>query len=171
MAKKETLAICPGTFDPITYGHLDLIDRALKIFDRVIVAVAENAGKDPLFSLEERLDMVRNVTAKKRNVTVETFDGLIVEYAMERGALALIRGVRMLSDFEYEFQMALTNRKLEPRVETLFLMPNESYAYLTSRLIKEIAKNGGETRSYVPKFVHDRLAERFALGRKRPRKG
>lgn len=167
MAKKETLAICPGTFDPVTYGHLDLIDRALKIFDRVIVAVAENAGKDPLFSLEERLGMVRNVTAKKRGVTVETFDGLVVEYAMKKGALALIRGVRMLSDFEYEFQMALTNRKLEPRVETLFLMPNESYAYLTSRLIKEIAKNGGETRSYVPKHVHDRLVERFSPNRKR----
>ncbi len=167
MAKKAKLAICPGTFDPVTYGHLDLIDRALKIFDRVIVAVAENAGKDPLFSLEERLDMVRNATAKKPAVSVETFDGLVVEYAMKKGAAALIRGVRMLSDFEYEFQMALTNRKLEPRVETLFLMPNESYAYLTSRLIKEIAKNGGETRSYVPKYVHGRLAERFARPRKR----
>jgi pantetheine-phosphate adenylyltransferase len=166
MAKNETLAICPGTFDPVTYGHLDLVDRALKIFDRVIVAVAENAGKDPLFSLEERLDMVRQVTAKKRGVTVETFDGLIVEYAMRKKALALIRGVRMLSDFEYEFQMALTNRKLEPRVETLFLMPNESYAYLTSRLIKEIAKNGGETRSYVPKYVHAQLVKRFARDRR-----
>jgi pantetheine-phosphate adenylyltransferase len=169
MAKNETLAICPGTFDPVTYGHLDLVDRALKIFDRVIVAVAENAGKDPLFSLEERLDMVRQVTAKKRGVTVETFDGLIVEYAMRKKALALIRGVRMLSDFEYEFQMALTNRKLEPRIETLFLMPNESYAYLTSRLIKEIAKNGGETRSYVPKYVHAQLAKRFARDVRRPR--
>lgn len=162
MAKKAMLAICPGTFDPVTYGHLDLVDRALKIFDRVIVAVAENAGKEPLFSLEERLDMVRNVTAKKPGVSVESFDGLVVEYAMKKRAAALIRGVRMLSDFEYEFQMALTNRKLEPHVETLFLMPNESYAYLTSRLIKEIARNGGETRSYVPKYVHQRLAERFA---------
>lgn len=167
MAKKQTLAICPGTFDPVTYGHLDLVSRALKIFDRVIVAVAENAGKEPLFTLEERMDMVRNATAKQRGVTVESFDGLVVEYAMKKGALALIRGVRMLSDFEYEFQMALTNRKLEPRVETLFLMPNESYAYLTSRLIKEIARNGGETRSYVPKYVHQRLAERFADSRKR----
>lgn len=167
MAKKETLAICPGTFDPVTYGHLDLIARALKIFDRVIVAVAENAGKEPLFTLDERLDMVRNSTSKMSGVRVESFDGLVVEYAMKKGALALIRGVRMLSDFEYEFQMALTNRKLEPRVETLFLMPNESYAYLTSRLIKEIARNGGETRSYVPKYVHKRLAERFAGTRKR----
>ncbi|MBP9732919.1 MAG: pantetheine-phosphate adenylyltransferase [Candidatus Omnitrophica bacterium] len=170
MAKNDTLAICPGTFDPVTYGHLDLIDRALKIFDRVIVAVAENAGKDPLFSLEERLDMVRRVTANKPGVRVESFEGLIVEYAMRKKALALIRGVRMLSDFEYEFQMALTNRKLEPRVETLFLMPNESYAYLTSRLIKEIAKNGGETRSYVPKYVHGRLAERFGRDKRRTKK-
>lgn len=167
MAKKKTLAICPGTFDPVTYGHLDLVDRALKIFDRVIVAVAENAGKDPLFSLAERIDMVRNVTAKKHGVSVESFDGLVVDYAIKKGAPALIRGVRMLSDFEYEFQMALTNRKLEPRVETLFLMPNESYSYLTSRLIKEIARNGGETLSYVPKYVHQRLAERFAKTRKK----
>ena len=166
MPKKMTLAICPGTFDPVTYGHLDLVDRALKIFDRVIVAVAENAGKEPLFTLAERIDMVRKVTANKPAVTVESFDGLVVNYALKKGALALIRGVRMLSDFEYEFQMALTNRKLEPRVETLFLMPNESYAYLTSRLIKEIARNGGETRSYVPKYVHGRLAERFAKSRK-----
>src|SRR5262249_24994126 len=109
MPKQQTLAICPGTFDPVTYGHLDLVGRALKIFDRVIVAVAENAGKDPLFTLEERMDMVRHSTAKLRGVTVETFDGLVVEYAMKKKALALIRGVRMLSDFEYEFQMALTN--------------------------------------------------------------
>ncbi len=154
MSKRDRAAVYAGTFDPITYGHLDLIDRGLKIFSRVIVAVAENEPKQPLFSIEERLDMIRRSLGKRKNIAVERFDGLLVEYARQRGASVLMRGVRMLSDFEYEFQMALTNRKLDPKIETIFLMPNESYAYLTSRLIKETALLGADVRPYVPPHVY-----------------
>lgn len=153
MTPNDRAAVYPGTFDPITYGHLDLIDRGLKIFSRIIVAVAENEPKQPLFSIEERLEMIRRSVGKRKNVEVDRFNGLIVEYARKKGAHVLMRGVRMLSDFEYEFQMALTNRKLEPGIETIFLMPNESYAYLTSRLIKETALLGADVRAYVPPYV------------------
>lgn len=154
MRKKERVAIYPGTFDPITYGHIDLIDRGLRIFDRVIVAVASNEPKNPLFSVEERIEMVRRSLAGRRNVRVDAFGGLVVDYARRNGVNVLMRGVRMLSDFEVEFQMALTNRKLSPGVETIFLMPNESYAYLTSRLIKETALLGADVRAYVPPHVY-----------------
>jgi len=157
MSKAARMAICPGTFDPITYGHIDLIDRSLKIFDKVVVAVAGNYEKTPLFTLEERVDMIQKSIGRKPRVSVDAFDGLIVDYAHRRKAQALIRGVRMLSDFEYEFQMALTNRKLNDKIETIFLMPNESYAYVTSRLIKEISAMGGDVGSYVPPYVHQRL--------------
>ena len=162
MGRSKQIAICPGTFDPITNGHIDMIERALKIFDHVIVAVAANESKQPLFSVEERLEMIRKVLSRRRNISVESFNGLIVDYAKKRKAQVLVRGVRMLSDFEYEFQMALTNRKLDPAVETMFLMPNESYAYLTSRLIKEISSVGGNVRAYVPDYVYRRLKERYS---------
>lgn len=157
MAKIERKAIYPGTFDPITYGHIDLIKRGLEIFDRIIVAVASNEPKNPLFSLEERLEMVRDSVGKSSKIQVEAFDGLIVDYAVRKKIRVLVRGVRMLSDFEYEFQMALTNRKLNNKIETIFLMPNESYAYLTSRLIKETALLGADVRPYVPPHVYRRL--------------
>ena len=161
MRTKERIAVYPGTFDPITYGHIDLIRRGLEIFDRVIVAVAENEPKRPLFDVEERVDMIRKSLGKTRHVSVETFGGLIVEFARKNKATVLMRGVRMLSDFEYEFQMALTNRKLNARIETIFLMPNESYAYLTSRLIKETALLGADVRPYVPKYVYERLRSKI----------
>lgn len=161
MRAKERIAVYPGTFDPITYGHIDLIRRGLEIFDRVIVAVAENEPKKPLFDVDERVDMVRKALGKTPNVRVETFGGLVVEFAKKHKAQVLMRGVRMLSDFEYEFQMALTNRKLNGKIETIFLMPNESYAYLTSRLIKETALLGADVRPYVPKHVYERLQSKI----------
>ena len=154
-------AMYPGTFDPITYGHLDIIDRGLKIFDKVIVAVAASQGKQPLFTVEERLDMIRNAAGRTKRVEAEAFDTLVVRYARRKKAQALLRGVRMLSDFEYEFQMALTNRKLDPDIETIFLMPNESYAYLTSGLIKEIASMGGDVSAYVPSYVNRKLKAKY----------
>ena len=147
-------AIYAGTFDPITYGHLDLVQRGLKIFNRIIVAVAANESKRPLFSVDERVDMIRSAIGGRARVSVEAFDGLVVDFAKKRKINVLLRGVRMLSDFEYEFQMALTNRKLAPSIETVFLMPHESYAYLTSRLIKETALLGADIRAYVPPYVH-----------------
>lgn len=161
MPKTQSLAVYPGTFDPITYGHMDIVNRALKIFDKVIVAVTTSFGKQPLYSIEERLDMIRKTAGRKKGVQVEAFDSLVVDYARKKKAQALVRGVRMLSDFEYEFQMALTNRKLDPTIETMFLMPNESYAYVTSRLIKEISAMGGDVSSYVPSYVNERLKAKF----------
>ena len=161
MPKTQSLAVYPGTFDPITYGHMDIVNRALKIFDKVIVAVTTSFGKQPLYSIEERLDMIRKTAGRKKGVQVEAFDSLVVDYARKKKAQALVRGVRMLSDFEYEFQMALTNRKLDPTIETMFLMPNESYAYVTSRLIKEISAMGGDVSSYVPSYVNEQLKAKF----------
>jgi len=157
----STVAVYPGTFDPVTYGHLDLIDRALTIFDRVRVAVAASPGKQPLFSAQERVALLKRAL-RRRGVTVEPFDGLVVAYARRHGARVVLRGLRMLSDFEYEFQMALTNRKLDAGVETLFLMPSESYAYLSSRLIKEAASLGADVRAFVPPFVARRLRQVLA---------
>jgi len=157
----STVAVYPGTFDPVTYGHLDLIDRALTLFDRVRVAVAANPGKQPLFSAQERVALLRRAI-RRRGVTVEPFDGLVVDYARRHGARIVLRGLRMLSDFEYEFQMALTNRKLDAGVETLFLMPSESYAYLSSRLIKEAVSLGADVRAFVPPFVASHLRRALA---------
>ena len=164
MKKKRTLGIYPGTFDPVTFGHIDLIKRALGIFDEVLVAVAdEGSDKQPLFTVEERLSFLRKATASLgRRVRIEPFEGLVVKFARKKGATTMIRGVRMISDFEYEFQMALTNRKLAGDIETIFLMPHESYAYLSSRLIKEIARLHGDIRSFVPSFVEKALAQKFA---------
>ena len=150
-------AIYPGTFDPVTYGHIDLIKRALTIADEVIVAVAHNPGKGPLFSLEERVALLERACRGVRGVVVEPFDSLVVEYAKRKRAGVVIRGLRMLSDFEYEFQMALTNRKLSSDVETIFLMPSESYAYLSARLIKEAAALGADISAFVPSFVERAL--------------
>lgn len=154
-------AIYPGSFDPVTNGHLDVIGRAGKLFDEIIVAVANNDEKRPLFSLEERLALLRQALDKIDNVRVAQFDGLLVEFATAEKASAVIRGLRAVSDFEFEFQMALMNRKLEPNVETIFLMPKEEYTYLSSRLVKEIARLGGDVSGFVPRPVAEALAKKF----------
>ena len=146
-------AVYPGTFDPITYGHLDLIKRAAKIFDEVIVVVAHSEDKNPLFTLDERVKMTKEAIGHIRNVKVDDCNFLIVDYLKEINAQVLIRGLRMISDFEYEFQMALTNRKLNPKVETIFMMPRETYCYLSSKLIKEAALLGADTEKFVPKKI------------------
>jgi pantetheine-phosphate adenylyltransferase len=162
MKKKHTIGIYPGTFDPVTYGHIDLIRRALGIFDEVVVAVAESGSdKNALFSVEERLAFLRKAVQPLKRVRIASFDGLVVKFARKCGATTMIRGVRMISDFEYEFQMALTNRKLAKDIETIFLMPHESYAYLSSRLIKEIARLGGDIRAFVPGYVEKALERKF----------
>ena len=166
MKSSRTKGIYPGTFDPVTFGHIDLIRRALGIFDDVIVAIAKQSPeKKPLFSIEERLGFLRKATQGLRGVTVESFDGLVVDYARKKGASAMIRGIRMLSDFEYEFQMALTNRKLAGDIETIFLMPHESYAYLSSRLIKEVASLSGDIRSFAPDFVVKAVQKRLKVSK------
>ena len=154
---KSILAIYPGSFDPVTHGHLDLIERGAKLFDRLIVAVLRNLEKDPLFTLPERVEMLREVTQPWPNVEVDVFDGLIVAYARKRNAHVLLRGIRAISDYEYELQMALMNRKLEPQIETVFLMPAEAYSYLSSRLVREIARLGGPVHGLVPPAVERRL--------------
>ena len=155
------IAIYPGTFDPLTLGHLDLIQRAAGIFERLIVAVGVNASKTPLFSLEERLDMVREVVRDLPNVDVDSFDGLLVDYCHKNHLRVLIRGLRAFSDFEYEFQMALTNRKLAPDVETLFLMPKETHSYVSSGMVRKIASMGGPIQDFVPPSVQKAMAARL----------
>ena len=154
-------AIYPGSFDPVTNGHLDVIDRARKLFDEVIVGVAHNDQKHPLFTLEERLDLLRSTIGKTRKVEIAPLDGLLVDFAVARKATAVIRGLRAISDFEFEFQMALMNRKLEARVETIFLMPKEEYTYLSSRIVKEIARLGGDVTDFVPARVAKALRNKL----------
>jgi pantetheine-phosphate adenylyltransferase len=154
-------AIYPGSFDPVTNGHLDVVERAGRLFDEVIVAVAQNDEKQPLFSLEERLDMLTQTVGKIGNARIAQFDGLLVEFARREKANAVIRGLRAVSDFEFEFQMALMNRKLESSVETIFLMPKEEYTYLSSRLVKEIARLGGDVSKFVPGVVTAALGKKF----------
>ncbi|MDD5634540.1 MAG: pantetheine-phosphate adenylyltransferase [Candidatus Omnitrophica bacterium] len=156
-------AIYPGTFDPVTYGHLDVIRRASALFGKVYVAVAESTEKVPLFKTSERVKMIKEAISEFNNVEVEAFDGLVVDYADSKSAKVVIRGLRMISDFEYEFQMALTNRKLRPDVETVFLMPNETYSYLSSKLIKEIATLGADVSKFVPKNVVKKLREKRGI--------
>jgi len=155
-------AVYPGSFDPVTNGHLDVIERARKLFDEVIVAVAQNDEKEALFSLEERLQFLQDSIGKIDMVRIAQFDGLLVEFATAQKASAVIRGLRAVSDFEFEFQMALMNRKLEAGVETIFLMPKEEYTYLSSRIIKEIARLGGDVSSFVPPVVSKALVRKFA---------
>ena len=159
---KPVIAIYPGSFDPLTNGHLDLIERGAKIFDELIVAILRNPEKEPLFSLEERLEMIRAMTRERENVRVDSFDGLMVDYALKVGATAVLRGIRAISDYEYELQMALMNRKLEPRLETVFMMPAETYSYLSSRLVREVATLGGSVRGLVPELVEKKLREKLA---------
>jgi len=156
-------AIYPGSFDPITYGHLDLIKRATNIFDNVIVAVAENTQKNTLFSIEERVEMVQESTNDIGKVRVESFKGLIIDYARSNNANVLIRGVRMFSDFEYELQMALTNRRLDESIETVFLMPSEGHSFISSTLIKEGISLGADISSFVPQLVVDRLKGKLSI--------
>ena len=157
----KSRAIYPGTFDPVTYGHIDLIKRARRIFDEVIVAVAHIPGKGPLFTVDERVAFLRCATRGLRGVTIEHFDSLVVDYTRHRGARVMIRGLRMLSDFEYEFQMALTNRKLSSKVETIFMMPSESYSYVSARLLKEAGELGANLSAFVPPFVAQALRRKL----------
>ena len=160
---KQIVAIYPGSFDPVTNGHLDLIHRGCKLFDRLIVAIACNRDKgEPLFSIEERMEMLRAMTAGLENVTVDAFEGLLMTYCIENHANAVLRGIRAVSDYEFELQMALMNRKIEPRVETVFMMPAEKYSYLSSRIVREIAGFGGPLSGLVPELVEERLRRRFA---------
>jgi pantetheine-phosphate adenylyltransferase len=154
-------AIYPGSFDPVTNGHLDVVERARKLFDEVIVAVAHNDEKQPLFSLDERLELLGQTVGKLDNVRIAHFDDLLVEFAKRNDARAVVRGLRAVSDFEFEFQMALMNRKLESAVETIFLMPKEEYTYLSSRIIKEIARLGGDVSKFVPAAVAQALGKKF----------
>ena len=157
MTSLNQTAIYPGSFDPVTYGHIDLIKRATHIFGSVIVAVAQNSHKKPLFTIEERLDMLKKATQGLNNIHVESFDGLVVKYARRKKVNVLIRGLRMISDFEYELQMALTNRRLDEHIETTFLMPSEGYSFLSSTLLKEAALLGADISSFVPDFVGEKL--------------
>ncbi|MFZ5800930.1 MAG: pantetheine-phosphate adenylyltransferase [Candidatus Omnitrophota bacterium] len=154
-------AIYPGSFDPVTFGHLDLIKRALSMFSEVTVAVAHNPNKNPLFSVKERVAMLKQATQGWEGVTIEDFDGLVVDYARRKKIHVIIRGIRMISDFEYEFQMALTNRRLAEEIETLFLMPSEQFSFLSSRLLKEAASLGADLSSFVPAYVEKSLKERL----------
>jgi len=163
----KVTAVYPGTFDPITNGHLDIIGRGVGLFDEIIVALLKNADKEPLFSLDERLEIVASVVKRFQKVRVESFDGLLIDYARSRGARAIVRGLRALSDFEYEFQMALMNRRLGPDLETVFMMPSETYSYVSSRLVKEVVGLGGDVTGLVPQEVLDRLKARYASARQR----
>src|ERR1700739_1444521 len=159
---KTSIAIYPGSFDPVTNGHLDLIERGEKMFDLVIVAVLRNAEKQPLFSVTERVDMLREVTKRWTSVEVDVFDGLLVDYARKRGAGVILRGIRAISDYEYELQMALMNRKLEPQLETVFMLPGESFSYLSAKLVREIAQLGGPLTGLVPPIVEQRLRSKVS---------
>ncbi len=156
------IVIYPGSFDPITNGHLDVAQRAAKLFDRVVIAVAPSAGKSPLFSLDERLQMVRRAVRHLPQVEVAILDGLLVEYVEKRSAQAVIRGLRAVSDFEFEFQLALMNRKLNERIETIFMMPKDTYTFLSSRIVKEIASLGGDVSAFVPAHVRTALTTKLA---------
>ena len=158
----STLVVYPGSFDPLTNGHVDIISRGSRLFDRIIVAILVNAEKLPLFTVPERVDIARAVFTDRPNVEVDTFDGLLVDYVERRHAQAIVRGLRAVSDFEYEFQMALMNRRLKPAIETVFMMPAEQYSYISSRLIKEVFALGGRVHGLVPDMVEMRLREKVA---------
>ena len=155
-------AIYPGSFDPLTNGHLDLIERGSKIFEELIVAILHNVEKDPLFTVSERREMLEEMVKPFHNVRVDVFEGLLVDYAVQKKATVLLRGIRAVSDYEYELQMALMNRKLQPGLETVFMLPAEAYSYLSSRLVKEIFRLGGSVQGLVPELVEQKLREKFA---------
>lgn len=155
------IGICPGSFDPVTLGHMDIISRACKIFDKVIVAVPVNPDKRASFTVEERMEMLRTVTADMENVEIDCVRGLLADYASEKHAAAIVKGLRAISDFEYEFQMALTNKKLNPNLETLFLTAEADSMYLSSSMVREIASMGGDISNFVPACIHDRIVERL----------
>lgn len=159
---KTSVAIYPGSFDPVTNGHLDLIARGERMFDRLIVAVLRNAEKAPLFTIDERVAMLRETTREWPSVEVDVFAGLLVDYARKRGAGVILRGIRAVSDYEYELQMALMNRKLEPRLETVFMLPGETYSYLSAKLVREIAQLGGPLHGLVPEIVEQRLRSKVS---------
>lgn len=154
-------AIYPGSFDPLTNGHLDVVQRAAKLFDRVVVAVAQNDGKHPLFTLAERVALVKAAVAHLPNVEADSFDGLLVDYVASRQATAIVRGLRAVSDFEFEFQLALMNRKLDENIETIFMMPKDTYTFLSSRIVKEIARLGGDVSQFVPPNVQEALKKKL----------
>jgi pantetheine-phosphate adenylyltransferase len=153
----STVAVYPGSFDPLTNGHVDIISRGARLFDRIIVAILVNAEKSPLFTMDERVEITRSVFKNHRNVEVDTFDGLLVDYVERRDAQVIVRGLRAVSDFEFEFQMALMNQRLKPKIETVFMMPAEQYTYISSRLIKEVFSLGGRVEGLVPELVEQRL--------------
>jgi pantetheine-phosphate adenylyltransferase len=159
------LAVFPGSFDPITNGHLDIIARSLSVFDEVVVAILVNPEKSPLFTVEERVAIIREAYRGEPRVRVDTFSGLLVDYAEKVGAAVIVRGLRAISDFEYEFQMALMNRRLDPHIETVFMMPAESYSYLSSRLVKEVFQLGGQVSELVPPVVERRLRDKYGQRR------
>lgn len=161
----SVISLYPGSFDPITNGHLDLIERGAKLFDRLIVAILRSADKQPLFTVNERIEMLREVVSDYPNVDVDSFDGLLVDYAAAKGATVLLRGIRAISDYEYELQMALMNRRLAPRIETVFLMASEAYSFISSRLIKQVLSLGGDISGLVPPSVEARLRERVLRDR------
>ncbi|PWT82734.1 MAG: pantetheine-phosphate adenylyltransferase, partial [Blastocatellia bacterium] len=158
----STLAVYPGSFDPLTNGHVDIISRGARLFDRIIVSILVNAEKSPLFTMAERVDIARTVFKDHQNVEIDTFDGLLVDYVERRRAQVIVRGLRAVSDFEFEFQMALMNQRLNPRIETVFMMPAEKYTYISSRLIKEVFALGGRVHGLVPDTVEQRLREKRA---------
>ena len=155
------IAVYPGSFDPPTNGHLDLIERGSKMFEQLVVAILRNSEKTPMFSVAERLQMLRALTAHLKNVRIDTFDGLMVEYAKSLEATCILRGIRAISDYEYELQMALMNRKLEPTLETVFMMPADKYSYVSSRLVREVAQAGGPVKGLVPEVVEQKLREKL----------
>ena len=155
------IGICPGTFDPFTNGHLDIVNRSMRIFERVIIAVAANPRKKPLFDIERRTSLIRESVQGLNNIDVEAFDGLLVDYARKKKGTAIVRGLRAVSDFEYEMQMALMNRRLDAGIETVFMMPSEEYSFLTSTMVKEVASLGGNVTSLVPDCVERALLAQF----------
>ncbi len=162
---KNSIAICPGSFDPVTYGHLDIISRASKMFDKLIVVVASNKKKTNSFTPQERVEMIKKCIGDLPNVEVESFDGLLADFAAEKGAMAIIKGLRAMSDFEYEFQMALTNKKLNPEVETLFLTTAAQNMYLSSSMVKQIALMGGDISSFVPEVIRQDILDRISTNK------
>ena len=157
----ETKVICPGSFDPVTLGHIDIITRASKMFDHVIVGVLKNAAKTPSFTTEERMELLAQATKGLDNIEIVGFDGLLAYYAREKGVTAIVKGLRAVSDFEYEFQQALTNKKLNPELETVFLTSNSEFMYLSSSMVKQVASLGGDISSFVPECVHDEILNRL----------